>query len=94
MLFLLLQHARAEPHPPQGAEEPPLWLELELAVAPVLTFISQTTIHSCSLAAMAWRDTETEEARAPLLHHYVICNDTHEALRFGQVRAVAFYEPE
>ncbi len=64
---------------------PPVWLDVSLEAGTVLTHVSQTTIHTIALSAMAWGQTELSEAERVIFNHYIICNDTHEALRLGQV---------
>lgn len=66
---------------------PPVWLDVSLEAGTVLTHVSQTTIHTIALSARAWGQTGLMEAERVIFNHYIICNDTHEALRFGQVSA-------
>ena len=64
---------------------PPVWLDVSLEAGTVLTHVSQTTIHTIALSARAWGQTGMPEAERVIFNHYIICNDTHEALRLGQV---------
>ncbi len=65
---------------------PPVWLDVSLEAGTVLTHVSQTTIHTIALSALAWGQTGLCEAERVIFNHHIICNDTHEALRLGQVR--------
>ena len=66
---------------------PPVWLDVSLEAGTVLTHVSQTTIHTIALSTTAWGQTGLSEAERVIFNHYIICNDTHEALRLGQVSA-------
>lgn len=64
---------------------PPVWLDVNMEAGTVLTHVSQPTIHTIALSAIAWGQTGLSEAERVIFNHYIICNDTHEDLRFGQV---------
>ncbi|XP_068695500.1 intermembrane lipid transfer protein VPS13B-like isoform X2 [Montipora foliosa] len=64
---------------------PPVWLEVGLEVGSVLTHVSQSTIHTIVLSTTAWGQAGSRDVDRIIFNHYIICNDTHEALRFGQV---------
>ncbi|XP_067887273.1 intermembrane lipid transfer protein VPS13B-like isoform X7 [Heterodontus francisci] len=54
-------------------------------VDPVFINVGQHAIHSVDTAVRAWRQNEHPEAEELVFSHFVICNDTQETLRFGQV---------
>ncbi|XP_048385088.1 intermembrane lipid transfer protein VPS13B-like isoform X2 [Stegostoma tigrinum] len=54
-------------------------------VDPVFISVGQHAVHSLDIAARAWRQNEHPEAEELVFSHFVICNDTQETLRFGQV---------
>ena len=47
--------------------------------------VSQSTVHTIALSTTAWGQTGQRGAERVIFNHYIICNDTHEALRLGQV---------
>uniref|UniRef100_A0A8C5FWL6 Vacuolar protein sorting 13 homolog B n=1 Tax=Gadus morhua TaxID=8049 RepID=A0A8C5FWL6_GADMO len=55
------------------------------SLQPVLLTVSQYGIHTLDTALQSWQQNGRVEAEELLYSHYVICNDTHETLRFGQV---------
>uniref|UniRef100_A0A3B5AH31 Vacuolar protein sorting 13 homolog B n=1 Tax=Stegastes partitus TaxID=144197 RepID=A0A3B5AH31_9TELE len=60
-------------------------LDVNVFVDPVFLNISQYAIHTMDTALQSWQQNGNPEAEELLYSHYVICNDTHETLRFGQV---------
>ncbi|XP_028280372.1 vacuolar protein sorting-associated protein 13B isoform X3 [Parambassis ranga] len=60
-------------------------LDVNVFVDPVFLNISQYAIHTVDTALNSWQQNGNPEAEEPFYSHYVICNDTHETLRFGQV---------
>ncbi|XP_038664545.1 vacuolar protein sorting-associated protein 13B-like isoform X2 [Scyliorhinus canicula] len=54
-------------------------------VDPVFINVGQHAIHSLDMAVRAWKQNEHPEAEELVFSHFVICNDTQETLRFGQV---------
>ncbi|XP_063958387.1 intermembrane lipid transfer protein VPS13B-like [Lytechinus pictus] len=51
-----------------------------------MTFIAgQGTVHTLSKVAQAWKQNLEPEAERLFYGHYLICNSTNQALRFGQV---------
>ncbi|KAJ3597649.1 hypothetical protein NHX12_001166, partial [Muraenolepis orangiensis] len=60
-------------------------LDGNVFVEPVLLNVSQYGIHTLDTALRSWQQNGRPEAEELLYSHYVICNDTHETLRFGQV---------
>ncbi|CAN9514055.1 unnamed protein product [Ophioblennius macclurei] len=60
-------------------------LDVNAFVDPVFLNISQYAIHTMDTALHSWQQNGNSEAEELLYSHYVICNDTHETLRFGQV---------
>uniref|UniRef100_A0A8C2X0N4 Vacuolar protein sorting 13 homolog B n=1 Tax=Cyclopterus lumpus TaxID=8103 RepID=A0A8C2X0N4_CYCLU len=60
-------------------------LDVNVFVDPVFLNISQYAIHTVDTALHSWQQSGKPEAEELVFSHYVICNDTHETLRFGQV---------
>uniref|UniRef100_A0A4W6EZE5 Vacuolar protein sorting 13 homolog B n=1 Tax=Lates calcarifer TaxID=8187 RepID=A0A4W6EZE5_LATCA len=60
-------------------------LNVNVFVDPVFLNISQYAIHTVDTALHSWQQNGNLEAEELVYSHYVICNDTHEMLRFGQV---------
>uniref|UniRef100_A0A8C7Y913 Vacuolar protein sorting 13 homolog B n=1 Tax=Oryzias sinensis TaxID=183150 RepID=A0A8C7Y913_9TELE len=60
-------------------------LDVNVFVDPVFINIGQYAIHTLDTALLSWQQNGNADAEEPLYSHYVICNDTHETLRFGQV---------
>ncbi|XP_074510650.1 intermembrane lipid transfer protein VPS13B isoform X2 [Sebastes fasciatus] len=60
-------------------------LDVNVFVEPVFLNISQYAIHTVDTALHSWQQNGNPEAEELVYSHYVICNDTHETLRFGQV---------
>ncbi|XP_078143289.1 intermembrane lipid transfer protein VPS13B isoform X3 [Centroberyx gerrardi] len=60
-------------------------LDGNVFVDPVFLNISQYAIHTLDTALHSWQQNGNSEAEELVYSHYVICNDTHETLRFGQV---------
>lgn len=63
-----------------------MWLDVGLEAGSILMHVSQSTVHTIALSATAWGQTGQRDAERVIFNHYIICNDTHEALRLGQVR--------
>ncbi|XP_068178837.1 intermembrane lipid transfer protein VPS13B-like isoform X2 [Antennarius striatus] len=60
-------------------------LDVNVFVNPVFLNISQYAIHTLDTALHSWQQNGNPDAEELVYSHYVICNDTHEMLRFGQV---------
>uniref|UniRef100_A0A3Q3JG19 Vacuolar protein sorting 13 homolog B n=1 Tax=Monopterus albus TaxID=43700 RepID=A0A3Q3JG19_MONAL len=60
-------------------------LDVNVFVDPVFLNISQYAIHTVDTALHSWQQNGNPEAEELVYSHYVICNDTHETLCFGQV---------
>ncbi|XP_061571778.1 intermembrane lipid transfer protein VPS13B-like isoform X1 [Cololabis saira] len=60
-------------------------LDVNVFVDPVFLNVSQYTIHTLDTALLSWQQNGRPEAEELLYSHYIICNDTHETMRFGQV---------
>ncbi|XP_063735116.1 intermembrane lipid transfer protein VPS13B-like isoform X2 [Eleginops maclovinus] len=60
-------------------------LDVNVFVDPVFLNISQYAIHTVDTALQSWQQKGNPQAEELVYSHYVICNDTHETLRFGQV---------
>ncbi|XP_051922637.1 intermembrane lipid transfer protein VPS13B-like isoform X3 [Hippocampus zosterae] len=59
--------------------------DANIFMEPMFATISQYAIHTLDTAVKSWQQNGNPEAEELLYSHYVICNDTHETLRFGQV---------
>nr|XP_002741992.1 PREDICTED: vacuolar protein sorting-associated protein 13B-like [Saccoglossus kowalevskii] len=58
---------------------------LQLSVEPVFVKIAQSAVHTLNLAVQTLLQNNKPEKEQLLYNYYVICNDTQETLRFGQV---------
>ncbi|XP_063055639.1 intermembrane lipid transfer protein VPS13B-like [Engraulis encrasicolus] len=67
--------------PPQEGRQ----LDGSVFVEPVFVTVSQHMVHTLDTAVKGWQQNLDPEAEELLFSHYVICNDTQESLRFGQV---------
>ncbi|KAK1172603.1 vacuolar protein sorting-associated protein 13B-like isoform X1 [Acipenser oxyrinchus oxyrinchus] len=56
-------------------------------VDPMFVNVGQYTVHSLDTAPQAWQQNQHPESEELVFSHFVICNDTHETLRFGQADA-------
>ncbi|NXA82913.1 VP13B protein, partial [Thryothorus ludovicianus] len=56
-----------------------------IMVDPVFISFGQYALHSLNTAIQAWQQNQCPEAEEFVFSHFVICNDTQETLRFGQV---------
>ncbi|XP_078254173.1 intermembrane lipid transfer protein VPS13B isoform X1 [Rhinoraja longicauda] len=54
-------------------------------VDPIFINVGQHAIHSLDTAIRAWKQNQYPESEELVFSHFVICNDTQETLRFGQV---------
>ena len=57
-----------------------------MAFDSVKLIASQCIIHTLSLTIDNWKRGLEIDMDIPLLNHYIICNETEDVLRFGQVR--------
>ncbi|NWR73000.1 VP13B protein, partial [Centropus unirufus] len=60
-------------------------LDCTIMVDPVFINFGQYALHSLNTAIQAWQQNQCPEAEELVFSHFVICNDTQETLRFGQV---------
>ncbi|XP_066482661.1 intermembrane lipid transfer protein VPS13B isoform X2 [Tiliqua scincoides] len=60
-------------------------LECSVMVDPIFVSFGQHTVHSLHKTIQAWQQNQCPEAEELVFSHFVICNDTQETLRFGQV---------
>ncbi|XP_028969409.2 vacuolar protein sorting-associated protein 13B isoform X3 [Esox lucius] len=60
-------------------------LDGNVFIDPVFISVSQYTVHTLDTALRSWKQNGDAGAEELVFSHYVICNDTHETLRFGQV---------
>ncbi|KAG8441800.1 hypothetical protein GDO86_010832 [Hymenochirus boettgeri] len=60
-------------------------LNVTLLVDPVFVNFGQYSVNSINTAIKAWQQNQCPEAEELIYSHFVICNDTQEILRFGQV---------
>ncbi|XP_064248910.1 intermembrane lipid transfer protein VPS13B isoform X5 [Passer domesticus] len=56
-----------------------------MMVDPISISFGQYALHSLNTAIQAWQQNRCPEAEEFVFSHFVICNDTQETLRFGQV---------
>ncbi|KAM6171919.1 intermembrane lipid transfer protein VPS13B isoform 2-T2 [Erethizon dorsatum] len=60
-------------------------LECSMTVDSVSANFGQHVVHSLNTAIQAWQQNKCPEVEELVFSHFVICNDTQETLRFGQV---------
>ena len=48
-------------------------------------YASQTAVHTILLSLDYWRSYQKSQTDIPLFNHYIVCNETEDVLRFGQV---------
>ncbi|KAI9537313.1 hypothetical protein NQZ68_026443 [Dissostichus eleginoides] len=77
---VVLQGQAAATYCPQDTS-----LDVNVFVDPVFLNISQYAIHTVDTALQSWKQKGNPQAEELVYSHYVICNDTHETLCFGQV---------
>ncbi|XP_060051757.1 intermembrane lipid transfer protein VPS13B [Erinaceus europaeus] len=56
-----------------------------ITVDSVFVNFGQHAVHSLNTAVQAWQQNKCPEVEELVFSHFVICNDTQETLRFGQV---------
>uniref|UniRef100_A0A8C3UEX9 Vacuolar protein sorting 13 homolog B n=1 Tax=Catharus ustulatus TaxID=91951 RepID=A0A8C3UEX9_CATUS len=56
-----------------------------IMIDPIFISFGQYALHSLNTAIQAWQQNQCPEAEEFVFSHFVICNDTQETLRFGQV---------
>nr|XP_061789029.1 intermembrane lipid transfer protein VPS13B-like [Nerophis lumbriciformis] len=59
--------------------------DANIFMEPMFATVSQYAIHTLDTVLQSWKQNGNPEAEELVYSHYVICNDTHETLRFGQV---------
>nr|XP_051700618.1 intermembrane lipid transfer protein VPS13B isoform X3 [Oryctolagus cuniculus] len=60
-------------------------LDCTVMMDSVFVNFGQHVVHSLNTAIQAWQQNKRPEAEELVFSHFVICNDTQETLRFGQV---------
>nr|XP_027802688.1 vacuolar protein sorting-associated protein 13B [Marmota flaviventris] len=60
-------------------------LDCTLTVDSIFINFGQHVVHSLNTAVQAWQQNKCPEVEELVFSHFVICNDTQETLRFGQV---------
>ncbi|XP_010617862.1 vacuolar protein sorting-associated protein 13B isoform X2 [Fukomys damarensis] len=60
-------------------------LDCTMRVDSVSANFGQHVVHSLNTAIQAWQQNKCPEVEELVFSHFVICNDTQETLRFGQV---------
>ncbi|XP_004370795.1 intermembrane lipid transfer protein VPS13B isoform X3 [Trichechus manatus latirostris] len=60
-------------------------LDCTMVVDSIFVNFGQHVVHSLSTAIQAWQQNKCPEVEELVFSHFVICNDTQETLRFGQV---------
>lgn len=60
-------------------------LDMTITVDSLFLNVGQHAVHSLNTAIQAWQQNKCPEVEELVFSHFVICNDTQETLRFGQV---------
>ncbi|XP_048068541.1 intermembrane lipid transfer protein VPS13B isoform X5 [Ursus arctos] len=60
-------------------------LDCTIVVDSIFVSFGQHVVHSLNTAVQAWQQNKCPEVEELVFSHFVICNDTQETLRFGQV---------
>uniref|UniRef100_G1NW61 Vacuolar protein sorting 13 homolog B n=1 Tax=Myotis lucifugus TaxID=59463 RepID=G1NW61_MYOLU len=60
-------------------------LDCTVIVDSMFVNFGQHAVHSLNTAVQAWQQNQCPEVEELVFSHFVICNDTQETLRFGQV---------
>ncbi|XP_006859246.1 PREDICTED: vacuolar protein sorting-associated protein 13B isoform X2 [Chrysochloris asiatica] len=60
-------------------------LDCTVIIDSIFINFGQHVVHSLSTAIQAWQQNKCPEVEELVFSHFVICNDTQETLRFGQV---------
>ncbi|KAM4705859.1 intermembrane lipid transfer protein VPS13B [Rhinophrynus dorsalis] len=60
-------------------------LDVTVLVDPIFVNFGQHSVHSIYTAIQAWQQNQCPEAEELIYSHFVVCNDTQETLRFGQL---------
>ncbi|XP_008063857.2 vacuolar protein sorting-associated protein 13B, partial [Carlito syrichta] len=60
-------------------------LDCTMIVDSIFVNVGQHVVHSLNTAVQAWQQNKCPEVEELVFSHFVICNDTQETLRFGQV---------
>ncbi|XP_072266948.1 intermembrane lipid transfer protein VPS13B isoform X2 [Pyxicephalus adspersus] len=60
-------------------------IDSTVLVDPIFIDFGQHSVHSINTAIQAWQQNQCPEAEELIFSHFVVCNDTQETLRFGQV---------
>ncbi|XP_030880582.1 vacuolar protein sorting-associated protein 13B [Leptonychotes weddellii] len=60
-------------------------LDCTIVVDSIFVNFGQHVVHSLNTAVQAWQQNQCPEVEELVFSHFVICNDTQETLRFGQV---------
>nr|XP_060467555.1 intermembrane lipid transfer protein VPS13B isoform X5 [Panthera onca] len=60
-------------------------LDCTVIVDSIFVNFGQHVVHSLNTAVQAWQQNKCPEVEELVFSHFVICNDTQETLRFGQV---------
>ncbi|XP_073406560.1 intermembrane lipid transfer protein VPS13B isoform X3 [Dendrobates tinctorius] len=60
-------------------------IDCTVLVDPVFVNVGQHSVHSINTAIQAWQQNQCPEAEELIYSHIVVCNDTQETLRFGQL---------
>ncbi|XP_058420689.1 intermembrane lipid transfer protein VPS13B isoform X5 [Diceros bicornis minor] len=60
-------------------------LDCTIIVESIFVNFGQHVVHSLNTAIQAWQQNKCPEVEELVFSHFVICNDTQETMRFGQV---------
>lgn len=70
------------------AEQRSVWLEAGVDIGSIESVVSQSTVHTLASTVDSWTKDDKRKDETTLFCHYIICNDTNEAIRLGQVRNI------
>ncbi|XP_075922652.1 intermembrane lipid transfer protein VPS13B isoform X4 [Petromyzon marinus] len=68
-----------------GGDDAGAAVHARVRVDPVFVRVGQYTVHTIATAVQAWTEAGSPNAADHLFSHFIICNETQETLRLGQV---------
>ncbi|KAK3753814.1 hypothetical protein QZH41_018464 [Actinostola sp. cb2023] len=85
-LTTALFHGEAkDPKSQSSVPQRSAWFESSVNVGEVESIISQTAVHTVAVAVDSWTRSTERQDESVMFNHYIICNDTNEDIRLGQV---------
>ncbi|CAH1773157.1 unnamed protein product [Owenia fusiformis] len=60
-------------------------VECSVGVDPLCVKVGPSTVHTLHVASQAWDQLYKTNGSLPVMNYIIVCNDTQDALRFGQV---------